>query len=211
MSFWLRRRCLRLLFVCCTLISFGACANAQDYSGYDLSTIERVNAAREAKLGKRLDEESKGCVVIPKELPNIILLGSFAYDRGCELEGAIINKRGVLPGKDLSRVALESLGWKSADAEKRKEIALRWVQFGLLAFENPLTQATEDFTDQQFQTPQSVANADGSIAVSLWIRRLPGMRCESAYDKLLYQFTKDGALADSTADKSFSIPCKSSR
>jgi hypothetical protein len=210
MKFVSSQKCLELFLLLFTIMSFSACASGQDYSGYDLSTVEGVNVAREAKLGKTLDSQSKGCVRIPEELPGIILLGSFAYDRGCALNGAIINKRGFSTDKDVSKLALESLGWGKAGAEKRKELALKWVQFGLLAFENPLEQATKDFTNQTFETPRAVSSADGSITVSLWVQEPAGMRCQSVYDKLIYRFLKDGILGETTTEKSFRVPCRSS-
>ena len=201
------RKCSGVFLTFFAASIFSSCASAQDFSGYDLSTVERVNAAREAKSGKQLDAESKGCVQLPKELPDIILLGSFAYDRGCALDGAIIKKRGLSMSTDFSRIALESLGWKMADTEKRKELALNWVRFGLLAFENPLLKATEDFKSQPFQTPQVSLNTDGSITVSLWVRRPSGMLCERGYDKFNYRFLKDGTLSEQKAEKSFTVAC----
>jgi len=202
-----RQKCLGLLVLVLASSIFSSCANGQDYSSYDLTTIERVNAAREAKSGKPLDTGSKDCVVISKELPDIILLGSFASDRGCELSGAIIKKQGFSTDKDISKIALENLGWKNADAQAQKKLALNWVQFGLLAFENPLTQPAEDFTGQSFQMPQAVSKEDGSITVSLWVRRPSGMRCERGYDKFNYKFLRDGTLDRKTTEKSFSVPC----
>jgi hypothetical protein len=69
---------LSLIFI----MAFSACAGGQDFSGYDLSTDEGVNAAREAQLGKKLSGYGKGCIKRPPELPEIILVGSFAHDRG---------------------------------------------------------------------------------------------------------------------------------
>jgi hypothetical protein len=202
-----RQKCLSFLALVLASSIFSSCANAQDYSGYDLSTVERVNAAREAKSGKPLDTQSKNCVVISKQLPDTILLGSFASDRGCQLSGAIIKKQGFSTDKDISKVALENLGWKNADTQMKKKLALNWVQFGLLAFENPLTQPAEDFTGQPFQTPYALWSEDGSITVWLWVQRPSGMRCERGYDNFSYNFMRDGTLDKKTTEKSFSVPC----
>jgi hypothetical protein len=190
------------------IASVSSSASAQDYSAYDLTTVDGVNAAREAKLGRKLDSYSKGCVEIPKQLPGVVLIGGFAFDHGCMLSDAIIGKRGEPISKDTSRVALSYLGWKGADSEKREALALDWVKYGLLAFENPLTQPTSDFKPGVFQQPQAVLH-DGSISVSLWVQRPSGMRCESAYDKIEYSFLRDGSLGAETRENSFSVPCKS--
>lgn len=203
------RKSLGLSVIILLTVSFSSCASAQDYSAYDLSTVEGVNAAREAKLGRPLDSHSKNCVSLPERLPGIILLGGFAHDRGCRLQEAIINKQGVSMGREFSTTALESLGWKGAGEEKRKELALNWVQDGLLAFETPLTQATEDFKAETFQKPQAISHGDGSVTVSLWVKKPSGMNCESAYDKFKFTFLKDGTLDGKTSENSFSIPCGS--
>lgn len=191
-----------------TLI-FSACAAAQDFSRDDLATDEGVNAAREARLGKKLPEYSKGCLKRPAELPEIILVGSFAHDRGCMLDGAFVKKRFLSKQENLSQAALESLGWRKADAGGRAELALEWTQFGLLAFGGyPLNEAKDDFRGRDFQVPQAATDDEGVVSVTLWTRQPMGMRCQTAYDRLIFKFAADGSLAERKSLESFSLPCK---
>lgn len=191
-----------------TLI-FSGCAAGQDFSRYDFSTDEGVNAAREAKLGKKLHAYSKGCLKRPAELPEIIPVGSFAHDRGCMLDGAFVKKRFLSKQENLSKAALESLGWRKAGAKGREEMALRWTQFGLLAFGgNPLTKANDNFNGRDFQAPQAATDDEGVVNVTLWIRHPMGMRCQTVYAQLIFKFANDGSLAERLTTESFSIPCR---
>lgn len=190
-----------------TLI-FSICAAGQDFSRYDLATNEGVNAAREAKLGKKLLEYSKGCLKRPAELPEIILFGLFAHDRGCMLDGAFIKKRFLSKQENLSKAALESLGWRKAVAKRREELALKWTQFGLLSFDGyPINKANSDFK-RDFQAPQAVTDDKGVVNVTLWTRQPAGMRCETVYVRLIFKFANDGSLRERLTAESFTIPCK---
>ncbi|HEX8734205.1 MAG TPA: hypothetical protein VF721_02710 [Pyrinomonadaceae bacterium] len=190
------------------MLLFSACADGQDFSRYDLSTNEGVNAAREQIRGKKPENMSKGCIKRPAELPEIILVGSFAYDRGCMLDGAFVKKYFLSrQDENLSKRALESLGWRKADSAKREEIALRWTQFGLLAFGGyPIVKTNEDFDGREFHEPQSQTDEDKNVTVTLWIRQSTGMRCETNYQRASFIFNKDGNLQERKSIDSFTIP-----
>ena len=192
------------------MLLFSACADGQDFSRYDLSTNEGVNEAREAKLGKKLHNYTKGCTKRPAELPEIILVGFFAHDRGCMLDGAFVKKYFLSrQDENLSRRALESFGWRKADSTKREEIALRWTQFGLLAFGGyPIIKRDEDFNGREFSAPEALASAAGGVKVVLWTRQPAGMRCETNYQRLSFTFSEDGSLQERKSTDSFTIPCK---
>jgi len=191
------------------MLVFSSCAGGQDFSRYDLSTDEGVAAAREAKRGKKLDNYSKGCIKRPEELPEIILVGSFAHDRGCMLDGAFVKKYFLSKQENLSRAALESLGWRKADASRREEMALKWTRFGLLSFDgHPLDKANENFKDRDFHAPQTATGEAESVTVTLWTRQPSGMLCRTGYERLSFTFAKDGSLQERKSLESFSIPCK---
>lgn len=192
------------------MLLFSACAEGQDFSRYDLSTNEGVNEAREAKLGKKLQDYSKGCIKRPAELPEIILVGTFAHDRGCMMDGAFVKKYFLSrQDENLSKRALESLGWRKAHSTEREEIALRWTQFGLLAFGGyPIVKANEDFDGREFRAPEALAGEAGTVEVTLWLRQPAGMRCETNYQRLSFTFTADGNLRERKSIDSFTIPCR---
>jgi hypothetical protein len=191
-------------------MAFSSCAEGQDFSGYDLSTDEGVNAAREAMLGKKLSGYGKACIKRPEELPEIIMVGSFAHDRGCMLEGAFVKKYFLSSREEnLSRAALKSLGWQKAGSEKRDELALKWTRFGLLAFGGyPLVKANEDFDGREFQEPQTATGEDENVTVTLWMRQPAGMRCETNYQRSSFIFNEDGSLRERKTRDGFAVPCK---
>lgn len=201
---------LSLIFM--LIFSSCAAADGQDFSRYDLSTDAGVNEARQAMRGKNPSNYGKGCIKRPAALPEIILVGSFAHDRGCMLEGAFVKKYFLAAREEsFSRAALKSLGWQKADAEAREKMALKWTQFGLLSFGSyPLDKADaeEDFKGREFQAPQTATDEDKNVAVTLWTRQPAGMRCETNYRRLSFIFAEDGSLKERKNLENFSIPCK---
>lgn len=104
---------------------------AQDLSQFDLSTNDGVNAAREAIAGKPLDDRSKNCIRRHASLPGIVMVGAFAFDYGCRLQGAFIKSSYVgVDDSSMSRSALEALGWKTANQQNREALAQAWVGKG---------------------------------------------------------------------------------
>jgi hypothetical protein len=192
------------------MLVFSACAGGQDFSRYDLSTDEGVNQAREAMSGKKPSNYGRGCIKRPAELPEIILVGTFAHDRGCMLEGAFVNKYyHSAREENFSRAALKSLGWQKNDSRKREESALKWTRFGLLAFGGyPILEADEDFKGREFGAPEAMAGEAGVVQVRLWARLPMGMRCETNYQRLLLTFAHDGNLMERKSIDSFTLPCK---
>lgn len=209
MNFSILLKNYRSYLILATFLLFSACANGQGIIGYDLSTKEGVFKALEAETGREYDKNSKGCLKRPKELPNIIIIGGFAHDRGCILTEAFVDKKYVNKKDNLSQVALKSLGWEKADSDKREELALNWVKNGLLAFGNPLEKATKHFNDsQKFEKPTSSKQGDNSIKVTLWIKHPAGMVCEDAYSKVGYNFSTDGKFTKRDQISGFRIPCE---
>jgi hypothetical protein len=192
------------------MLVFSSCAGGQDFSRYDLSTDGGVNQAREAMLGKKLSNYGKGCIKRPSELPEIIMVGTFAHDRGCMPEGAFVKKYFLSAREEnLSRAALKSLGWQKAGSEKREELALKWTRFGLLAFGGyPLLEANDDFDGRKFHAPQTAAGEDKNATVTLWIQLPIGMRCQTNYQRVSFIFTADGSLQERKSIDSFTVPCK---
>ncbi|HEX8249057.1 MAG TPA: hypothetical protein VF599_12840 [Pyrinomonadaceae bacterium] len=199
---------LSLIFV----LLFSACADGQDFSRYDLASDEGVNQAIEALRGKKLSNYGRGCIKRPAQLPKIILVGTFAHDRGCMLDGAFIKKYFLSrQDENFSIRALESLGWRKAGFDQRQKLALEWTRLGLLAFDGyPLADKAdaEDFAGREFQAPQTATDEDKNTSVTLWTRLPMGMKCQTRYQRLSFIFAADGSLKERKNLDSFSIPCK---
>jgi len=180
-------------------------AQTQDFSTYDLSTKAGVNAAREAMTGKKLDDRSKNCVRIESDLPGVVAVGGFAYDRGCRFEGAFVKSR-YFGNEDasLSKSALDALGWMAASSKQREKFAQVWVEKGLLAFLTVLSAKNEDFANHSFQAPQAVSQPNGEIVVRLWIRLPSGRSRGRNYQQREHRFSSSGNLLSTRTVESFS-------
>jgi hypothetical protein len=180
-------------FACTLILVLTGLASAQDVSQFDLSTNDGVNAAREAISGKKIDERSKNCIQRDRSLPGIVVVGSFAFDRGCRLDGVFVNSRYIgTDDKGMSKGALETLGWKTAKQPQREKLAQAWVEQGLLGFLTVVSKENEHFAGRAFQPPQTVTGAGAETVVTLWIRLPAGRARGTAYQRREYRFSKDG-------------------
>ena len=189
------------------ILVLGAITPAQDLSKFDLSTDAGVTAAREAIAGKPLDERSKNCVRRDASLPGIVVVGGFAFDYGCRLQGAFIKSSYVgVDDKLLSRNALEALGWKTANRQQRETLAQAWVAKGLLGFLSVLSAKNEHFAEHSFQPPQSTTNSAGETVVMLWMRLPSGRVRGTTYQLREYRFSKDGDFLGNKTLENFTAP-----
>ena len=171
-------------------------AAGQDVSKFDLSTNDGVNAAREAISGRPLEEHSKGCIRRDASLPRIVVVGGFAFDYGCRLQGAFVKTSYLAADKEaFSRTALEALGWKTGKRAEREKLAMAWVSKGLLGFLTIISNQNEDFANHAFQPPKAITGTDASSTVTLWIRLPAGRVRGTTYQKREYKFSSEGNLS----------------
>jgi hypothetical protein len=190
---------------CSLILVLAAIASAQDASQFDLSTDDGVNAARETIAGKKLDDRSKRCIRRDPRLPGIVVVGDFAYDRGCRLQGAFMNSKYVAADNgSMSRRALEALGWKTANQPEREVLARAWVEKGLLGFLTVLSVKNDDFANRSFQPPGAVTRPASEVVVTLWVRMPAGRARGTTYQRREYRFSKDGDYEGLVTVESFS-------
>ena len=189
------------------ILVLAAITPAQDLSQFDLSTNDGVNAAREAIAGKPLDDRSKNCIRRHASLPGMVVVGGFAFDYGCRLQGVFIKSSYVgVDDKSMSRSALEALGWKAANQQHREALAQAWVVKGLLGFVSVLSARNEHFAEHSFQPPQAATNSDGETVVTLWMRLPSGRVRGTSYQLREYRFSKDGDFVGNKTLENFTAP-----
>lgn len=185
------------------LFTGGVCAQSPDLSTKEavLAELQRIADAKLEALGKpagrKLDARFV-CIKRLKESDEIIVIGGFAYDRGCRFQGVFVNSRYF--EKDdpaLSKNALAALGWEKAPKREREMLAKFWVEKGLVPFFTVLYTKDKELNDHAFQPPQVVSTETGEIKVTLWVR-LPRGRGEQRYQHLEYRFGRDGNLLGSS-------------
>jgi hypothetical protein len=180
-----------------------AISQGREAAQYDLSTDEGVAAALETLTGKKMDRRSLTCIRRDRELP-LVVVGSFAFDRGCVFDGVFVNARYF--GKSdaaLSEGVLDTLGWKTANQEQREKLVQAWVVKGLLAFVKVLHQKNEDFENRAFQPPQVVSKEGGEISITLWLRMPTGRVRGRSYILREYRFSKEGGFVGSSKLEDF--------
>ena len=188
-----------------TLLSsvWSGCLTAQNI---DLSTDaavlaelrKRANARNEQRAGGKKPrplEARDVCIERLKESAEVIVIGFFAYDRGCRLNGAFVRSRYYEEkDADLSQNALATLGWEKAPKREREMLASYWVQKGLLAFFTPVQTKDKDLDAKDFHPPRAITEQNGEVVVTLWIELPAGMRREKEFKRVEYKFAKEGAL-----------------
>jgi hypothetical protein len=178
-------------------------------SHLDLSTDKAVHAelqklrdAKNESLG--LTNKPGGkiearfvCIKRFTESPRVIVIGFFAYDRGCRLNGAFVDSDYFeAADPSLSRHVLDALGWQHAAQSVREGLAKLWVEKGLLGFQNVLHQPDNSVPSDRFFPPRAASAADGVITVKLWVRDDPGRRrSQPGVNLAQFSFMTDGNLA----------------
>ena len=184
-------------------------AKVATQSHLDLSTDEAVYAelqkirdAKNERLGLTNKTGSKiearfVCIKRFTESLRVIVIGFFAYDRGCRLDGVFVDSSYIeTADPELSRRSLEALGWQNAVQPARESLAKLWVEKGLLAFRNVVYQPNDSLTAERVFPPQAASAADGVITVKLWVRDDPGMRRgKPGVNVAQFSFMTDGNLA----------------
>jgi len=156
----------------------------------NLSTKEAV-LERLGKLKNKDFSKDKVCIQRVKELEEVIVIGFFRYDYGCHFEGVFVNSGYIEDDANLSKNALNTLGWKKAKPVQREKLAKLWVEKGLLAFSTVLytQEQDEDLHNSEFQPPQVVTKKNGETVVTLWTSV---MRRKKTFHRLEFRFAKDG-------------------
>ena len=196
---------LSFILIFLSLLASGG-AKAQTVPAIDLSTDQAVIAemqkivdAEREKLGLVGKGGSKlgprdVCIKRLKESGKIIVIGFFAYDRGCRLDGAFIGSRYLKKGDpNFSREALAELGWEKAASKIREQLALNWTEKGLLAFSTVLHSKDKDFGTGEFQPPRAVSNESGEVVVTLWIQLPSGRDPEKRFRRIELKFDSAGS------------------
>jgi len=193
-----------LLFIFLSGVLVG-CANAQTV---DLSTdkaviaeLQKIVDAKRDEIGdkedKNLEAKKKNagkleakdvCIKRLEESANVIVIGFFADDLGCRFNGAFVDSRYFEKSDaNLSKNALDALGWMTANRQEREKLAKLWVEKGLLAF--------SALTNPRFG---AVLTEGGGIKVIV-SRRFPS-GVTSRHAPKIFVFDKDGGLLSASGN-----------
>lgn len=157
---------------------FVGCANAQTIdSPTDEAVLEKLGKLKNEKFGK-----DDVCIKRLKESAKIIVIGLFANDLGCRLDGVFVDAGYFTKNNfEASKIALAALGWEKANRRQREKLAAIWVEKVLFAF-----------SAKSNQTFMAVST-DGGIKVIVSLKYPPGVT--SRHAPQVFVFDKDGGLS----------------
>lgn len=151
----------------------GACAT-------NLGVVQTWDKAK----GREISTSDEGaCVWRAWGFPGVIVLGSFAHDRGCKPMGTFIDCE---LGEWTSVELLARAGWNKAKPKARETIAMRYLR-------QIHTKYRSGLTDDPAK-PVIKSGNDGSVTVTAWTARPSGMRRGRTIDKRRYKFSASGKL-----------------
>jgi hypothetical protein len=164
-----------------------------------------VLAAYKAASGSDLGDDA--CVQWPSSFPRVTLVGGFAHDRGCDLDGIFVD--GELRTTDADRLGLATRDFDKALLADKEAIARAWVDEVLHAFGGSFATASETAFEiagsPKFEAPRATMNKIGGVVVEGWVQRPVGMVYEFSYDYRIYRFAPDGKVEAETRN-SFTVP-----
>jgi len=145
---------------------------------------EAAAAAYAQQGGGKLDKEHR-CIEHAAHFPGWVLIGSFAYDRGCMPSATMLDCKLVKSVE--ARTLLERAGWAAAKAPAREKIAMNYVREVAIAWEGSMSEEPEP--------ARTVREAAGGITITAWIAEPAGMTPQTTRHLTEFRFDARGALA----------------
>jgi hypothetical protein len=171
----------------------------------DLSTDEGVSAALERANGRGLGERHQ-CLERLDSV-DVIVVGDFAYDRGCMLLGAFINGS-WLEAEQLASKALRRLGWSKLGSPQREELGRVFTEevlfYGDGRFMNNAHEAFSLTDTPSFEEPK-VWSEGTQVRLRAWLHEPSGMTPTHQFRQIEVTIEPEGKVHSRTATK-FSLP-----
>ena len=174
--------CSRLI-VCAGVLTAGL-AHADPPRGAPLQ-----QACNPAEMQKALPQVGDRCVRAAETFPGLLMVGSFAYDRGCMLRGYVWDCA-FHDGMPPSRVVLESVEWHKTRGNAKKQLALAYVHEVHLLFRGTVS--------DEPTPPRVTLTRNGGAIVTVWLQDPPGRRPGWRRRLLEVTLAKDGTVTETT-------------
>lgn len=129
--------------------------------------------------------DKQGCITRVPLFPGVVMVGDFAYDRGCMGEEWVVDCKLASPAPT-SADLLARAGWANASGEQRIEIASEYLrEFGL---------GNNGSISWDPTKPEWTVLPDQGVEGVMWVAAPSGMRRGREMDKLRFTFAPDGSL-----------------
>ncbi|MBK6922559.1 MAG: hypothetical protein IPH07_34535 [Deltaproteobacteria bacterium] len=154
--------------------------------------------------GVTLDDSD--CIAWPPSFPRVVVIGSFANDRGCQHSGTLVDRQWSTD--EASVAGLATRGFASASLDDKHTIARAWVDEVNHAFGHDFVTASEPAFSQPGSpafTPVHVRDDKlAGVVIEGWVRLPSGMVDETAYAFEKHRITRDGAHSHES-DRRFAV------
>lgn len=185
-------------------------ATAKVPSGEPFARDDRDAVRQAIQEATGRDPGDDACIQWPPSFPRLVVVGTFAHDRGCMYEGLFVD-RTWYAGRDAKAdvAGLSTVGWAKADIEQRQKIARDWVREVAQAFdgrfvEKPTTAFAFDDTPD-FEPVHVRPTKVMGVVVDGWVAEPSGMVFEEAYRFVEYRFGPDATVQGSSS-RQFAVP-----
>ena len=148
------------------------------------TTDQGAAAAFATQSGKKVDDE-RPCIRRAPHFPGLVVFGAFAHDRGCAPIGALLDCK-LIQSVDAARL-LDRAGWAAARAPAREKIAMNYLREVHIGWEGSITDDPDP--------PRVVAEKDGGVTITAWVREPSGMTRETPQHLTELRFSAKGSLA----------------
>jgi hypothetical protein len=153
-----------------------------------LETDDEVLAELRRLHNKEFRKEDL-CIQRPKSFSDVILVGLFAYDRGCRLGDAFFKGKLVNISEN-HREIFQSTGWNNNSSENSKILRAWFIEI-FCAFRHPVTSRPKDFPeDRWFEL--TVDHINGNYVVKGWVQEPVGMKPEMVFKVHEIEFDENG-------------------
>jgi hypothetical protein len=157
----------------------------------DLSSRAGLERALTEIVGRPLPKDA----CIDRPMKDVVRYGVRNFDKTCEWDDVFVGCCQAGLYNDDRRV-MARLGWKEADPEKRRKLALDWETKVATPAGDLVTKASPDFGGEHpaWSAPAATVSPDGGVVVTYWKRMhnenmLPGVR----YWQTRVTFSADGS------------------
>lgn len=139
--------------------------------------------------------------------PEIVVLGSFAHDRGCEFSAIIVGRKQFKDVAPATASALARLGWKRASGARRRQLAQAWTRRVIARFDDFQVSSHDGWAG--YYEPSVKSQPDGSVVIKMWVDTTRvGMRQPEFrnFHETIIRFDARGRLAELKRGKSHQEP-----
>ena len=154
------------IFLLFALLSYGQNKTEDTNSStqYDVSSKEKIKKAMEEIDGKEYSDRSI-CDRKSRNFDELILIGYFAYDRGCMGDKAFYKGKYVNPVENAATI-LNDHNWK----KNKEQLAIDFTKDVITAWENVLRKYDIKEDSNTFHVPQSKILDNGGVEVICWVK-----------------------------------------